>query len=163
MLLFVALVPILRRVTQRIRRQMAEIEHRAHYDALTGLPNRTLFRSLVEREPHRRGPPAAVLLLDVDRFKEVNDALGHERGDRLLQGARHAAGRRPARENVVARLGGDEFAVLLPERTPAETRRVAGRSTQRWSALRSWTAFTLEVAASIGVAVLPGARHESTR
>ena len=116
LLLFVALVPILRRVTQRIRRQMDEIEHRAHYDELTGLPNRTLFRSLPGRaRACRSDGTAAVLLLDVDHFKEVNDALGHERGDSCCCriGERlHAL----CDGRDVARLGGDEFAILLPRR-----------------------------------------------
>ncbi len=129
-LLFVALVPILRRVTVRIRRQM-------DYDELTGLANRSLFRRRVQ---DRSG---AVLLLDVDHFKEVNDALGHELGDELLRGV----GERLAalcRDETVARLGGDEFAVLLPQGSesrrrpsrPSSTRRSSSRSSSAASRSR---------------------------
>ncbi len=124
-LLFVALVPILRRVTVRIRRQMEEIQRRAHYDDLTGLPNRTLFRLQVEAALGD-GAQAVVLLLDVDHFKEVNDALGHELGDELLQ----AIGGRLAGlcdGEIVARLGGDEFAVLLAGESVEHASAFAGR------------------------------------
>jgi GGDEF domain-containing protein len=80
-MLFVALVPILRRVTVRIRRQMEEIQRRAHFDDLTGLANRHLFR----RRVAGAGEGASVLLLDLDNFKVVNDALGHDLGDDLLR------------------------------------------------------------------------------
>ena len=157
LLLFLALVPILRRVTQRIRRQMDEIEHRAHYDALTGLPNRTLFRSLteasVERAARENGT-AVVLLLDVDRFKEVNDALGHERGDLLLQelGSRlHAL----CSGSVVARLGGDEFAILQSGGTEVEATVLAARIHEALEEPFDLDGFSLEAAASIGVAAYP--------
>jgi diguanylate cyclase (GGDEF)-like protein len=107
-LLLVAFVPILRRVTVRIRRQVEEIQRRAHFDDLTGLANRVLFRRLLGEA----GDGAAVLLLDLDHFKEVNDALGHELGDELLR----AVGDRLdalCDGEPAARLGGDEFAVLL--------------------------------------------------
>jgi diguanylate cyclase (GGDEF)-like protein len=152
LLLFVALAPILRRVTQRIRRQMDEIEHRAHYDELTGLPNRTLYRSLVEQAVNG-GAPAAVLLLDVDRFKEVNDALGHERGDLLLQelGARL---HRVCEGEVVARLGGDEFAILLAG-SAEEASALAARIHAALEEPFDLNGFALEIAASIGVAASP--------
>ena len=137
-LLFIALVPILRRVTLRIRRQM-------DYDELTGLPNRTLFRRQVDAS--NKG--VAVLLLDVDHFKEVNDALGHELGDELLR----AIGQRLAAlctDETVARLGGDEFAVLLP-RGSAET--FAARIHETLEQPFELGGFSLEVAASVGIAV----------
>ena len=94
------------------------LEHRALHDALTGLPNRILLRDRIEqalRRSERSGRPIAVVYLDLDGFKRINDSLGHDAGDELLL---HVADRltaavRPA--DTVARLGGDEFAILLEE------------------------------------------------
>jgi diguanylate cyclase (GGDEF)-like protein len=96
---------------------MRRMVHLAEHDALTGLPNRTLFqrRAAAAIEAARRGGgTAAVVLADVDRFKEVNDTLGHHIGDALLRelGSRLAGGVRSG--DTVARLGGDEFGLVLP-------------------------------------------------
>jgi diguanylate cyclase (GGDEF)-like protein/PAS domain S-box-containing protein len=94
----------------------AELEHQAFHDALTGLPNRALFRNRVEHalaSQRRDGLPVAVLFLDIDDFKNVNDSLGHAAGDKVLQevGRRLEDCMRPI--DTAARLGGDEFAVLI--------------------------------------------------
>jgi diguanylate cyclase (GGDEF)-like protein len=107
------------------RRAHEQIEHLAHHDALTGLPNRAMFLAELEKaiEGHRRGQAFAVLYLDLDYFKAVNDNLGHGAGDTLLQ---HVADRlrNCARAgDLVARLSGDEFTVLmrgLPESDTVE-------------------------------------------
>jgi diguanylate cyclase (GGDEF)-like protein len=101
-----------------IRQREAEIGRLAYWDALTGLPNRQWFREGVATAA-APGPdgarPFAVLVLNVDRFRDVNDALGHELGDHLLQEAAKRLKARAQRcDALVARLGGDEFAVLLP-------------------------------------------------
>jgi diguanylate cyclase (GGDEF)-like protein len=140
-LLLVALVPILRRVTLRIRRQM-------DYDDLTGLPNRTLFR----RRLGASGRDAAVLLLDVDHFKEVNDALGHELGDELLRGI----GERLAalcEDETVGRLGGDEFAVLLPHGSAELAEAFATRIHAVLEQPFELGGFSIEVGTSVGIAV----------
>ena len=102
------------------RRSVERLQHGALHDALTGLPNRTLFVDRLEqalRRARRRGPGsrAAVLFLDLDRFKVVNDSLGHQVGDQLLQAValRLDAALRPG--DTVARMGGDEFTVLLED------------------------------------------------
>ena len=151
-LLFVALVPILRRVTHRIRRQMEEIQRRADYDDLTGLPNRTLFRRQLGEALHAGDLDAVVLLLDVDHFKEVNDALGHELGDELLRGI----GERLAAlcdDETVARLGGDEFAILLRHGSAAQAEAFAARIHDALEQPFELGGFSLEVAASVGIAV----------
>jgi diguanylate cyclase (GGDEF)-like protein len=157
-LLFIVLVPILRRVTLRVRRQMEEIEYRALYDELTGLPNRTLFRDRIEQATltaRRAGTSVAVMLLDVDRFKEINDALGHDTGDLLLQevGARLGAELRAS--ETFARLGGDEFGILLPAASAEDATLLGKRIQIALETPFALRGFPLEVAASIGVAVYP--------
>jgi diguanylate cyclase (GGDEF)-like protein len=157
--LYAALFPILRRVTGRLRRQMDEIEHQALHDALTGLPNRLLFGDRVEQAllAARREPRhAAVLLIDLDRFKEINDTLGHQSGDLLLrqlgprlQGALRAS-------DTVARLGGDEFAVLLPNVADAEASlAIARKLLQALEEPFAIDGLVLEIEASVGVSVFP--------
>ena len=104
-------------VTDRLAMQR-EMEHRALHDTLTGLPNRALLFDRFEQAmlgAERDGACAGLLLLDLDRFKEVNDTFGHHYGDELLRqiGPRLAAVVRDV--DTIARLGGDEFAVLLPD------------------------------------------------
>jgi diguanylate cyclase (GGDEF)-like protein len=131
-------------ITER-RRAEAGVRHMAHHDMLTGLPNRAVFTTRLERglarlrgerrlDDHRAAPVnngrlIAVLFLDLDRFKDVNDTLGHAAGDLLLQRAAERIRRCLRDEDTLARLGGDEFAVLLEENvTQAEqVAEVAGR------------------------------------
>lgn len=124
-------VASLRDITRRKEAEQ-QIAHMAVHDALTGLPNRTLFRDRLQREvarAERQSSSFAVLALDLDGFKAVNDALGHPAGDALL----HAVARRlteSIRDNdTVARLGGDEFAIILsgldqPQTASAAAQRV---------------------------------------
>ena len=96
----------------------ARLTHEAHHDTLTGLPNRTLLLDRLELErarADRSGRAFAVMFIDLDDFKRVNDSLGHDAGDDLLREAsrRLQATLRPT--DTVARLGGDEFVVLVPD------------------------------------------------
>jgi diguanylate cyclase (GGDEF)-like protein len=156
-LLFVALVPILRRVTLRIRRQMEEIERRALYDELTGLPNRSLFRDRIEqtiRAAGREPRPAAVMLLDVDRFREINDALGHETGDRLLKELVGRLSDTVRASETFARLGGDEFGILFSG-SHQDAAALAARIHGALEAPFSLSGFPLEIAVSVGIAAYP--------
>ncbi|QIB67589.1 diguanylate cyclase [Kineobactrum salinum] len=93
-----------------------KIWHNAHHDLLTGLPNRRLFLDRLEQEvkhAKRSGLPLAVLFLDLDDFKDVNDSYGHEAGDRLLFEVAQRLGDCVREDDTVARLGGDEFTVIL--------------------------------------------------
>ncbi len=146
-----------RDVTDR-RQAEARLRHDALHDALTGLPNRTLFMDRLEHCLNRRSRDAhyrcAVLFLDLDRFKMVNDSLGHAAGDRLLvQAGRRLKGcLRP--NDSLARLGGDEFAVLLDDVGDASVAVKVARRIRR----ELETPFELEgrevySSASIGIAV----------
>ena len=99
-------------LVERVRAAAEETEHLALHDPLTGLPNRLHFQQRLERRLATTGS-AAVLLMDIDRFKEVNDTLGHDVGDQLLAEVANRLRALGSDETVVARLGGDEFAVLL--------------------------------------------------
>jgi diguanylate cyclase (GGDEF)-like protein/PAS domain S-box-containing protein len=102
--------------------------HLANEDSLTGLFNRRRFLEELAREvavAHRTGTPGAVLMLDLDRFKEVNDSLGHMAGDMLLTRVAKSLRRRLRATDTLARLGGDEFAVALPGCPPHVARRIA--------------------------------------
>jgi diguanylate cyclase (GGDEF)-like protein len=151
--LFVALVPILRRVMRRLRRQMEEIEYRALYDELTGLPNRALVRDLID-DAVAVGS-AAVLLFDLDRFKEINDALGHETGDLLLREVAARLGRELVEGASLGRLGGDEFAIVLPDAIVADAVALAARVHAALELPFALRGLPLEVATSVGVAHFP--------
>ncbi|KJC47193.1 EAL domain-containing protein [Bradyrhizobium sp. LTSP857] len=100
-------------VTERIRAD-ERIAHMAHYDALTDLPNRVLMRGHLERRVAElsQGNPFAILYIDVDEFKGVNDSLGHEVGDELLRQVANRLRACVSGNDLVARLGGDEFAII---------------------------------------------------
>ncbi len=133
--------------------------HQAMHDELTGLPNRACFYDRTDqalRSARRTGAATAVLLLDLDRFKEINDTLGHRYGDRVLQaiGSRLAPLLRTA--DTLARLGGDEFCVLLPDVGNADAAlEVAGRITAALEAPFTIDGMDLVVAASVGVTLAP--------
>ena len=117
-----------------LSRALARSTHLATHDTLTGLPNRALFRDRLEQSvawSRREGAALAVLYLDLDRFKEVNDTLGHAAGDQLLIGVT-ARLRACVREtDTLARLGGDEFAIVAGWRTTACGYRDAGTAPDR--------------------------------
>lgn len=134
-------------------------EHQALHDELTGLPNRTLLtRRTTEALAGvaRSGGLAGFLLLDLDRFKEVNDTLGHPVGDGLLRIVAHRLARSVRPGDIVARLGGDEFAVLLPSvRTMAAAREVASRLRAALAEPIRLEGMSFEIEASVGIALYP--------
>ena len=152
---------------QRNTRQALLNQHQALHDSLTGLPNRALFHDRVHQaiEGSRRSVSAcAVMVMDLDRFKEINDTLGHYHGDRLLQmvGQRLSSTLRSA--DTVARLGGDEFAMLLPTVRDADhALEVADKLLEGLRRSFEIDGLSLEVGASVGIACFPahGEDHET--
>ncbi|HEX5631524.1 MAG TPA: EAL domain-containing protein [Acidimicrobiia bacterium] len=146
------------RLVDRLRREMANKEHQALHDALTGLPNRLHFSIVIEdalRRVREGTGRMAVLLIDLDRFKEVNDTLGHQRGDVLLQELAlrlsEAVG-----DDHMARLGGDEFGIVLRDvggiAEVSEWARRIGALLQRPFMNEG---LAIQVSGSIGIAVAP--------
>jgi diguanylate cyclase (GGDEF)-like protein len=134
-------------------------QHQALHDGLTGLPNRTLLRDRsgqAIRQADRELSPAALLLIDLDRFKEVNDTLGHHYGDRLLIQVGERLQATVRQVDTVARLGGDEFAVLLPNIATGEGAvAVARKLLTTLEEPFTLEGLSLDVEASIGVALYP--------
>ena len=143
---------------ERASRMLVSAEHRAQHDALTGLANRSLLQGMADEHValcRREGTKLALLFVDLDGFKRVNDQHGHEAGDRLLCAVADRLKSAVRGSDVVARLGGDEFAVLLV-RTGLETAaEVAAKLVDSLSAPYSIPPHTLEISASIGVAGYP--------
>lgn len=146
------------------KRVQEQVEHQAHYDALTGIPNRSLFYDrltqgiiLAKRERYE----LALLYLDLDRFKAVNDELGHEAGDEVLKTAAARIRRLLRESDTVARIGGDEFTVILP--------RIASRRDAAEVAIKivdalaapfqlsdpNGNACKVSIGCSVGIAILP--------
>jgi diguanylate cyclase (GGDEF)-like protein len=144
---------------QDIASRESRIMDLAYRDTLTGLPNRALFADLLDKaiaDAATAASPIAVLLMDLDHFKYVNDTLGHPIGDLLL---REVAVRLQTvgtgEGDVVARLGGDEFALLLPRGGVAEAQRLARAILRALELPMTLQGHVVDVAASIGIAVFP--------
>jgi len=145
--------------TQELRETQRQLEKVAFYDALTGLPNRRLLEErfiFCGAAARRRGDQFALLLLDLDRFKEINDNLGHDAGDALLVEAACRLTTTVRECDVVARMGGDEFVILLPE--TGDRASIESVGTRVLSALAApflFQARTIKTSASIGLALFP--------
>jgi len=140
-------------------RTTRQLDHLVRHDPLTGLPNRILCEDRLEQAlaaARRSGRPAAVLVLDVDRFKQINDTLGHAAGDDLLVQFGHRLRARLRAPDTLARVGGDEFVAVLPELTdPADAATVAAKLVAALAEPFAVAGQTLPVTSSIGVAVYP--------
>ncbi|MBV9413364.1 MAG: EAL domain-containing protein [Solirubrobacterales bacterium] len=151
-------VLVFRDVTDR-RQLERELRELAYTDRLTGLPNRALLHDRLAQaiaRARRRNSPVALLFLDLDRFKNINESLGHEIGDRVLVAVAQRLRSCLRAEDTLARLGGDEFAILLPEIADRrDTRRVTDKCLSALSSHEEIAGHELSVNASIGVAVFP--------
>jgi diguanylate cyclase (GGDEF)-like protein len=136
-----------------------QLRNIALYDNLTGLPNRLLFDDRMERamvRSGRSGKPCALMFVDLDRFKPVNDTFGHRVGDELLRAAAGRLVNCVRKEDTVARAGGDEFIVVLSELARREDAALIGRKIlQQLSQPFSVERHELEISCSIGISVFP--------
>ena len=148
------------RALMRASELISSAEHRAQHDVLTGLANRALFLEIATRQVEickRAGTQLAVLFVDIDGFKRVNDLHGHEAGDRLLCAIAGRLQNAVRGSDIAARLGGDEFAVLLVDADAAAGAAVAAKLVDALAVAYPLGALQLAVSASIGVAVFPQA------
>ncbi len=130
-------------------RLQAELAYRAMHDPLTGLANRMMFTERLDHAQRTSERGVAVVWIDLDRFKEVNDIFGHDVGDEMLEAAADRLREVVRDTDDIARMGGDEFAVVLPNVVETEAEMVADRVL---GALTDKDAFRLQVGASVGVA-----------
>jgi diguanylate cyclase (GGDEF)-like protein/PAS domain S-box-containing protein len=140
-------------VTER-RQAEAKIMHMARHDALTNLPNRVLFQDKMEKALGR-GDRIAVMFLDLDRFKSVNDSLGHSVGDALLCAVTERLQRVVSASDTVARLGGDEFAIVQRNATPESASELAGKVIAELVEPFEVQSHQLIIGTSIGIAMAP--------
>jgi diguanylate cyclase (GGDEF)-like protein len=155
-------IEVLARSIDQMRKSVSEREDRilrlAYHDALTGLANRPRLMDRLEQLitlARRSNHPVSVLLMDLDRFKYVNDALGHQHGDVVLQEVARRLSKLLRDSDTVARLGGDEFAVLLPETSSEAAQGVAARITAELDRPIEIEGQNVDVGASIGIATYP--------
>ena len=143
----------------QLRRSETELDHLAHHDHLTGLPNRLLLNARLDhaiQRAHRSGTTLAILFLDLDRFKTVNDSLGHPLGDKLLKLVAALLSACVRSEDTVARLGGDEFVVVLEEiRNRSDASEVAEKILNTLNKRVDLDGQAVFISASIGISIYP--------
>jgi diguanylate cyclase (GGDEF)-like protein/PAS domain S-box-containing protein len=153
------IISVSRDISER-RMVEEQIEFQAYHDALTGLPNRLLFRdrlTVALAHAKRQHTPVAVMFLDLDRFKYVNDTLGHSRGDELLRAVADRLRASLREEDTIARMGGDEFTVLLADLSSSDdAAAIAQKLLQAVAAPLQVEGQELYVTTSIGIALYPG-------
>jgi diguanylate cyclase (GGDEF)-like protein/PAS domain S-box-containing protein len=152
-------VSVRRKVQAQLLEKQQHLDHLAHHDQLTGLPNRLYLAAYLPGaidEAKRTGAMLAVLFLDLDRFKHINDSRGHETGDKLLKAVAQRIRATMRNEDVVVRMGGDEFIVVLKTvRNTDQVNEAAGRITEALSAPVVVDGRPLVTTASIGVSLYP--------
>jgi diguanylate cyclase (GGDEF)-like protein len=139
----------------RALRQGARSDHAARHDPLTRLPNRVAFRDAVQEAIRDRRAPGCVLLMDLDRFKDVNDTLGHHYGDLLLQQVAERLHNELRQDDPIARLGGDEFAILSRLATRSHAMTLAQRIADSLRPPFELEQISVDVQASVGIAMFP--------
>jgi diguanylate cyclase (GGDEF)-like protein/PAS domain S-box-containing protein len=152
-------VTVRRKVQAQLLEKQQHLDHLAHHDQLTGLPNRLYLAAYLPgaiEDAKRTGTILAVLFLDLDRFKHINDSRGHETGDKLLKAVAQRIRATMRNEDIVVRMGGDEFIVVLKTvRNTDQVSEAAGRVTEAMSAPVIVDGRPLVTTASIGVSLYP--------
>ena len=154
-----------KRLAEEIKLETAALEHQALHDPLTELPNRKLLYNDVQHEIHRSGrnnQNFILMMTDLDRFKEVNDTLGHHVGDAVLQQASGRLSQLLRKSDTVARLGGDEFAILLPETDMEDALQIADKISKAFASPFVIEGHNLNVGISIGMVEFPLHGHNVT-
>ena len=157
------LVQAFQQMRARIDERQRALRHQTLHDDLTGLPNRTLLHDRLQQalsRANRHGRPLCLLMLDLDRFKEINDTLGHDAGDEVLREIAQRLSGLLRRTDTVARLGGDEFAVLLPDTGVGEAEAMARRISEHIEQPIRRQDHQLLVGSSIGIANYPEHGHD---
>ena len=148
------------------RAQRRKMNHSAHHDGLTGLPNRAAFMAGLERvieEAGKNSTPHALCFIDLDRFKAVNDTGGHAAGDALLKEIAKIIELTCSKKDIPARLGGDEFGLILRNTDLEEAQDIANRLVDAISEMEfRWESMIFRVGASIGIAPINNAQSDST-
>ena len=151
-------VALLNDITQR-KEYEEKIWYQANFDSLTGLPNRTLLMDRLQHDlenAHRQEKPIALMFIDLDGFKVINDTLGHPVGDRLLQEAANRLGDCLREGDTIARLGGDEFTIVLPNiETPDQAETVAEKLLKHLAVPFQLADQQLHISGSIGITLYP--------
>ena len=146
------------KISKQLNEKNNQLKHLALHDGLTGLPNRTLLSDRLEQvllQAQRTNKSFSLFLMDLDRFKEVNDTLGHQFGDDLLKRVSDRLLKSIRNKDSIARLGGDEFAILLPDTDLEGTRNCIDRIIQSMDAPFCINDVVTESKISIGVAIYP--------
>jgi diguanylate cyclase (GGDEF)-like protein len=147
------------KIQEELRKQRNILDHQAHHDALTDLPNRILFNDRLEQSiqmANRKNTKVAVLFLDLDHFKEINDSLGHEVGDKILKTVSKRLKEIIRKEDTIARLGGDEFTMILEELSHSQDASlVASKILESLSKAVQIEENELYISSSIGISIYP--------
>ncbi len=142
-----------------LKKQKNILSHQAHHDALTGLPNRILFHDRLEQSiqvSKRKQTKTALLFIDLDHFKEINDSLGHDVGDEILKTVSNRLKKVVREEDTVSRLGGDEFTIILGELSEVQdSSKIAKKIIEALSNPINVEGNILYVSSSIGISIYP--------
>ncbi|MHB1074401.1 putative bifunctional diguanylate cyclase/phosphodiesterase [Thiobacillus sp.] len=148
-----------RKLAEQVQAAKTELDHLAHHDVLTGLPNRILLHDRLAQAialARRSGKPLAVLFMDLDRFKHINDSLGHGVGDQLLQSVGQRLLACVRQSDTISRQGGDEFVALMPDIDHAEDAALAAQKMLAATALpHRIEQHDLHIGVSIGISIYP--------